>query len=63
LAAGLAVKFVLFLFGVESGMSFSSPFSEAWKDYAYAYVPTVQAFTSGYVPYRDFFHAYPPLFL
>lgn len=63
MAASLAVKFVLFLLSIESAMSFSLPFSEAWKDYAYAYVPTVQAFRSGYMPYRDFFHAYPPLFL
>jgi len=63
LAVSIVVKFVLFLLSIESAMSFSIPFSEAWKDYAYAYVPTVQAFRSGFMPYRDFFHAYPPLFL
>jgi len=57
-------KFLFFMLGIESVRAgFSLPVSEAWKDYAYAYVPTVQAFKEGYLPYRDFFHAYPPLFL
>jgi len=57
-------KFLLFIFSIESErMGFSLPISEAWKDYAYAYTPTVQAFRDGHLPYKDFFHAYPPLFL
>jgi len=57
-------KSLFFLFSIESVKTgFSLPISEAWKDYAYAYIPTVQAFKEGYLPYRDFFHAYPPLFL
>jgi len=57
-------KFLMFVFGIESARTgFSLQLSDAWKDYAYAYVPTVQAFKSGHLPYRDFFHAYPPLFL
>jgi hypothetical protein len=62
-ATSIAVRFLLFVLSIQSGMGFSIPYSEAWKDYAYAYVPTVRAFVSGYMPYRDFFHAYPPLFL
>ena len=57
-------KFWLFAFCIGSARTgFSLPFSEAWEDYSYAYVPTVQAFKAGHLPYRDFFHAYPPLFL
>jgi 4-amino-4-deoxy-L-arabinose transferase-like glycosyltransferase len=44
-------------------MSLSIPNAENWKDYAYAYVPSVQAFEGGYLPYADFYFAYPPLFL
>jgi 4-amino-4-deoxy-L-arabinose transferase-like glycosyltransferase len=44
-------------------MSLSIPNAENWKDYAYAYVPSVQAFKGGYLPYVDFYFAYPPLFL
>jgi len=55
---------LLFGFSVESSKTgLSLPISEAWRDYAYAYVPTVQAFRGGHLPYIDFFHAYPPLFL
>jgi len=57
-------KFLLLVFGIESARTgFSLPISEAWKDYAYAYIPTVQAFKDGHLPYKDFYHAYPPLFL
>jgi len=57
-------KFLFFMFSIESVRTgFSLPISEAWKDYAYAYIPTVQAFKDGHLPYRDFFHAYPSLFL
>jgi len=52
------------MFSIESARTgFSLPISEAWKDYAYAYIPTVQAFKDGHLPYKDFYHAYPPLFL
>ena len=64
LVVGIIVKSLFFTLSIESTRTgFSLPISEAWKDYAYAYVPTVQAFKEGYLPYRDFFHAYPPLFL
>lgn len=64
LASSFFSKFLFFLFGIESArIGFLLPISGAWKDYAYAYIPTVQAFTRGYLPYKDFFHAYPPLFL
>jgi len=64
LVVSIIGKFLFFMLSIESVRTgFSLPISEAWKDYAYAYVPTVQAFKEGYLPYRDFFHAYPPLFL
>jgi len=64
LVFSFVVKFLFFVLGAESVRTgFPLPISEAWRDYAYAYVPMVQAFRSGYLPYRDFFHAYPPLFL
>jgi len=64
LVVSIIGKFLFFMLSIESiRTGFSLPISEAWKDYAYAYIPMVQAFKEGYLPYRDFFHAYPPLFL
>jgi len=38
-------KFLFLMLSIESvKTSFSLPISEAWKDYVYAYIPTVQAF-------------------
>jgi hypothetical protein len=49
-------KILFFVFSIESVKTgFSLPISEAWKDYAYVYIPTVQAFKEGHLPYRDFF--------
>jgi len=33
-------------------MGFSPPISGAWEDYIYAYVQTIQAFRSEYLPIR-----------
>ncbi len=68
LAALLLISFssksLLLVFGIESARTgFSLPISGAWQDYTYAYIPTVQAFKDGHLPYKDFYHAYPPLFL
>ncbi|MFQ6081472.1 MAG: glycosyltransferase 87 family protein, partial [Candidatus Bathyarchaeia archaeon] len=64
LVASFVSRFLFFLLGIERArIGFSLPISGAWEDYACAYIPTVQAFTSGNLPYKDFFHAYPPLFL
>lgn len=64
LIISLSSKLLFFVFGIlRIGTGFSPPISGAWEDYTYAYIPTVQAFRGGYLPYRDFFHAYPPLFL
>lgn len=64
LIISFTIKFIFFLFGIE-GIRINFPLSifEAWRDYIYAYIPTVQAFKNGYLPYKDFYHAYPPLFL
>ncbi len=48
---------------IATSMGLSVPNAENWKDYAYAYIPSVQAFTSGHLPYVDFYFPYPPLFL
>lgn len=64
LVISFVVRVLSLVLGIErvhSGLS--PPVSGAWEDYTYAYTPTVQAFRSGYLPYKDFFHAYPPLFL
>ncbi|MEM3130592.1 MAG: hypothetical protein QXX78_05825, partial [Nitrososphaerota archaeon] len=39
------IKFIFFLFGIE-GIRINFPLSifEVWRDYIYAYVPTVQTF-------------------
>ena len=58
------IKFLFFLFGIKNiKINFPLFTFEGWRDYFYHYVPTVQAFKNGYLPYRDFYHAYPPLFL
>jgi 4-amino-4-deoxy-L-arabinose transferase-like glycosyltransferase len=58
------VKFLFFVLSAKSeDIGFSLPISEAWKDYAYAYVPAAQAFKNGSLPYKDFYYAYPPPFL
>jgi len=44
-------------------MSFSIPSAESWQDFSLSYVPAVDALKSGFLPYRDFFYPYPPLFL
>jgi hypothetical protein len=56
-------KLLMLIFSIGSASGFSLPFSEAWQDFSYAYIPTVEAFKSGFLPYKDFFFAYPPLFL
>jgi len=64
LVTSFVSKSLFFLLGIRTAWEgFSFPVSEAWRDYAYAYIPTVQAFVRGNMPYRDFYHAYPPLFL
>ena len=69
----LTVKLVCFIIGVMDGRVFDieplvlDVFAfgevEAWRDYGLAYLPTIEAFKSGYTPYVDFWYAYPPLFL
>ena len=48
-------KLLMLIFSIGSASGFSLPFSEAWQDFSYAYVPTVEAFKSGFLPYKDFF--------
>lgn len=64
LVTSFTVRFLFLVLGIERVRTgFSPPISGAWEDYIYAYIPMVQTFKSGNLPYRDFFHAYPPLFL
>ena len=63
LAAAVAVKFAVFGMSVGTSMSFSIPNAENWQDFSLAYMPAAAAFRSGFLPYNDFFYAYPPLFL
>jgi len=62
-AAALACKLVVFLFSIRTSMSISLPSAENWQDFNLAYVPAAKAFRNGFVPYRDFYYPYPPLFL
>jgi hypothetical protein len=62
-AAALAVKFAVFGLSAWTSMSLSLPNAENWQDFALAYMPAAAAFRSGFLPYNDFFYAYPPLFL
>ena len=59
----LVVKLVVFILSIETSMSFSLPNIENWQDFSLAYVPAVNAFKTGFLPYVDFYYPYPPLFL
>jgi len=63
LAAALAVKFVVFGVSVGTSMNLSLPNAESWQDFSLAYMPAASALKNGFLPYNDFFYAYPPLFL
>jgi len=62
LVISFAASFLVFILAIVSP-GFSIPNAEAWLDYAYAYIPSVQAFKAGYLPYANFYFSYPPLFL
>lgn len=72
LAISLIVKLICFIVGVTDNRAFDlehweNLFAlgevEPFRDYGLVYLPTVEAFKSGYTPYVDFWYAYPPLFL
>lgn len=63
LAVALLVKFAVFGVSVGTSMGLSIPNGENWQDFSLAYMPAAEAFKSGFLPYNDFFYAYPPLFL
>ena len=63
LGLALAVKLAVFGLTVATSMNLSVPNAENWQDFALAYAPAAQAFKGGFLPYRDFFYPYPPLFL
>jgi len=62
-AAALVAKFAVFGVSVGTSMSLSLPNAENWQDFSLAYMPAASALKSGFLPYSDFFYAYPPLFL
>jgi len=72
-AIALMVKLIFFIIGVTDNrvFSYTAPAPqifafgevESFRDYGAAYLPTIRAFKSGYIPYVDFWYAYPPLFL
>ena len=59
----LLVNFVVFFLSIRTSMSFSIPNAENWQDFSLAYVPAVDAFKSGFLPYINFYYPYPPPFL
>lgn len=63
LVFALLVKFVVYFLSVKTSITFSLPNAENWQDFSLAYVPDVNAFKSGLLPYKDFYFPYPPLFL
>ena len=62
-ALALACKLIVFWLSVGTSMGLSLPNAENWQDYGLAYVPAVDAFRSGFLPYVSFYYPYPPLFL
>lgn len=56
-------KLAMFGLAIGTSTSLSLPNAENWQDFALAYAPAAQAFMHGFLPYRDFFYPYPPLFL
>ncbi len=63
LGLAFVVKFAVFALAVGTKTSLSLPNAENWQDFSLAYAPAAAAFNSGFVPYRDFYYPYPPLFL
>ena len=61
-AVAIAVKLAFFGLSAGTSMSFAIPNAENWQDFWLAYVPSVGAFKGGFLPYSDFFYAYPPLY-
>jgi len=69
----LMVRLMFFIAGVTNNRVFDFSGSppdifafgevEPFRDYGGAYLPTIEAFKSGYTPYVDFWYVYPPLFL
>jgi 4-amino-4-deoxy-L-arabinose transferase-like glycosyltransferase len=59
---GFVASFLMFALAVLNP-GIEIPNAESWLDYAYAYLPSVQAFKSGILPYIGFYFPYPPLFL
>ncbi|MDH2902283.1 MAG: hypothetical protein PXY39_15070 [archaeon] len=59
----LVVKLVIFFVSIKTSMGFSLPNIENWQDFSLAYVPAVNAFKTGFLPYVNFYYPYPPLFL
>lgn len=62
-AAALVAKFAVFGMSVGTSMGLSLPNAENWQDFSLAYMPAASALRSGFLPYNEFFYAYPPLFL
>ena len=62
----MGLRFIAFVVGIPASQSIGGggiPSVEDFRDYYYAYVPSVSAFLSGRTLYRDFYYAYPPLFI
>ena len=65
-ALALGLRLIAFAAGIPASQNIGGgdiPYVEDFKDYYYAYVPSVNTFLSGRILYRDFYHAYPPLFI
>ena len=65
-ALAFGIRLLAFVVGVPASQMMGGPeipFAENFKDYYFAYIPSVKAFLEGRMLYRDFYHAYPPLFI
>lgn len=65
-ALALGLRLIAFVAGIPASQNIGGaqiPYVEDFKDYYYAYVPSVNAFLNGRMLYRDFYYAYPPLFI
>ena len=61
--ASTVVALTISCLSLLTSMKVSWPDAEAWKDYSLAYVQQASYLRSGFLPYGNYFYAYPPPFL
>jgi len=63
LIVSIVVALAISCLSLLTSMKVSWPNAEAWQDYSLAYVQQADYLKSGFLPYANYFYAYPPPFL